>query len=68
MPTSYAVVKYQAWGKPAQWMAPSALVAETTNAMRRLHNEVAIADNEPWVHSPHEHDLRHTTASREPRR
>jgi predicted transglutaminase-like cysteine proteinase len=68
MSPSYAVVKYQAWGKPAQWMAPSALVAETSRAMRRLHDEVAVADNEPWVYAPRERDLRRTTASREPRR
>lgn len=68
MPRSYAVIKYQAWGKPGDWMAPSALVAETTRAMRRLHNEVAVAGNEPWVYSPRERDLHRATASREPRR
>jgi predicted transglutaminase-like cysteine proteinase len=70
MPPSYAVVKYQAWGKPTQWMAPSALVAETSRAMRRLHDEVAVADSEPWVSSPvaRAHGLHHATASREPGR
>ena len=48
-------------------MAPSALVAETTRGMRRLHNEVAVADNDAWVYTPRERDLRlhHATASRD---
>ena len=67
MPPSYSIVKYQVWGKPTQWMAPSALVAERTRSMRRLHDEVDVAANEPWVYSAHERDLRlhHATASRE---
>ena len=70
MPRSYAIVKYQAWGKPAQWMAPSALVAETTRPMRRLHNEVAVASNDAWVYSSRQRDLRlhPETASHEPGR
>lgn len=59
MSPSYAIVKYQAWGKPTQWMAPSALVAESTRPMRRLHNEVAVASNDAWVYSSREKDLRH---------
>jgi predicted transglutaminase-like cysteine proteinase len=65
MPRSYAIVKYQAWGKPTQWMAPANLVAETTPALRRLHDEVATADNAPWVYGPPElRGLHHTTAMR----
>jgi predicted transglutaminase-like cysteine proteinase len=48
MPSSYSLVEYQEWGKPGRWMAPAALVAENTPAMRQLHSKVARADNGPW--------------------
>ncbi|HTW33613.1 MAG TPA: transglutaminase-like cysteine peptidase [Rhizomicrobium sp.] len=66
MSPSYSIVKYQEWGKPRQWMAPSALVAESTRAMRRLHDEVQVAGNDAWVYSARERDLRLHPASREP--
>jgi len=64
MSPSYSIVKYQAWGKPARWMAPSALVAETTPALRRLHDEAVVADASPWVHDPRLRGLRRATAVR----
>jgi predicted transglutaminase-like cysteine proteinase len=54
MPRAYSIVKYQEWGKPTRWMAPAGLVADATPASRRLHSEIRLAENSPWVHSPRE--------------
>jgi len=47
MPASYVVLQFQMWGRPTQWLAPSAVVAEKLRANR---GRIASENGALWVH------------------